>query len=578
LLSIFATFALSRLLKRQSRRTIHHSPTGGRAMFDYTKHVSTRLRRLVTPQREAIPDSTQIPNSAGGYAWPVDAWTRLDRFLILGSEGGTFYVGERALTVENAGAVRACLAEDGVRVVARVVEISESGRAPKNEPALFILAMAAGLGDDATRAAAFEALDRVARTGTHLFHWLQYAKAFRGWGRGVRSAVGRWYTRKSPGDLAYQLLKYQSRDGWAHRDVLRLAHPKAPSYEHDVLFRYATRGWSALAGSNALRTDIGGRLEAVQALRGMSATDAARVIRIYKLTREMVPIELLTEPVVWAALLESMPLTALVRNLGVMSKVGLLVPASDAMHTVVARLGDGEAIRRARVHPLAVLAALKTYAQGRGMQGKGAWAPVAQVVDALDGMFYLAFGNVATSGKRTMLALDVSGSMGSPVHGMPYLTCREASAAMALVTAASEPNHRIVAFTTGSYRSMHPGHPTGLSPLVISPRQRLDDVVRSIDGLPFGGTDCALPMVEALKHRWAVDTFVVYTDNETWAGNIHPAQALREYRERMGIAAKLVVVAMASNGFTIADPGDAGMLDVVGFDTATPNVISDFAS
>jgi len=46
----------------------------------------------------------------------------------------------------------------------------------------------------------------------------------------------------------------------------------------------------------------------------------------------------------------------------------------------------------------------------------------------------------------------------------------------------------------------------------------------------------------------------------------------------MGIAAKLIVVAMTSNGFTIADPDDAGMLDVVGFDTATPQVISDFVA
>jgi 60 kDa SS-A/Ro ribonucleoprotein len=202
-------------------------------------------------------------------------------------------------------------------------------------------------------------------------------------------------------------------------------------------------------------------------------------------------------------------------------------------------------------------------------------------VDALDGAFYLTFENAPSTGKRIMLALDVSGSMGGPVHGMPYLTCREASAAMALVSAAVEPNHRIVAFTKGTYPSMWSAtygtrFDTGLSPIAISPRQRLDDVVKSITDIPFGGTDCALPMVEALKHRSPIDTFVVYTDNETWAGNIHPAQALREYRERMGIAAKLVVVAMASSGFTIADPDDAGMLDVVGFDTATPNVISDF--
>lgn len=552
-------------------------------MFDFTKHVSTRLRRTATPQAERIPGTTQVPNSAGGYAWAVDHWTRLDRFLVLGSEGGTFYVGERALTQESASAVAACIAEDGARVVRRTVEISESGRAPKNDPALFVLAMAAALGDDATRAEALASLDRVARTGTHLFHWLRYVRAFRGWGRGVRRAVGRWYTRKTAPDLVYQLLKYQARDGWAHRDALRLAHPKAPSSEHDALFRFATRGWEAVAGSSALSTDVGARLEAVQAIRHMTAVEAARVIRIYKLTREMIPTELLASPAVWEALLDGMPLGALIRNLGVMSKVGLLSAGSDAARMVTARFGDQTAIRRARIHPLAVLAALKTYAQGRGMRGDGTWTPVTQVIDALDGVFYLAFGNVTPTGKRTLLALDVSGSMGASVHGMPYLTCREASAAMALVTAAVEPSHRIVAFTKGTYPSQwsktHGSqYDTGLSTLSISPRQRLDDVVRSITGIPFGGTDCALPMVEALKHRWAVDTFVVYTDSETWAGDIHPAQALRAYRERMGIAAKLVVVAMASNGFTIADPDDAGMLDVVGFDTATPQVITDFAA
>ena len=322
------------------------------------------------------------------------------------------------------------------------------------------------------------------------------------------------------------------------------------------------------------------RVEAVQALRQMTPDEAARVIRIYKLTREMVATPLLTHAVVWEALLDTMPLTALVRNLGVISKVGLLVPGSEASRTVVARLGDRSAIGRARLHPLALLAALKTYGQGRGMRGDGKWTPVSQVVDALDGAFYLAFENAPSTGKRIMLALDVSGSMVAPVHGVPFLTCREASAAMALVTAVTEPLHRFVAFTNGSYPSLHSasGYNSGLTPLAISPRERLDDVVKLTASLPSGGTDCALPMVEALKHRWAVDVFVIYTDSETWAGAIHPAQALREYRERMAIPAKLVVVGMASNGFSIADPDDAGMLDVVGFDTATPQVIAGFAA
>src|SRR5206468_2471488 len=155
------------------------------------------------------------------------------------------------------------------------------------------------------------------------------------------------------------------------------------------------------------------------------AEEAARVIRIYKLTREMVPTELLSRPIVWHALLDAMPLTALIRNLGVMTRIGLLVPGSEAARTVVARLGDREAIRRARVHPLAVLAALKTYAQGAGMRGQSTWTPTPQVIDALDAAFYLAFENVEPTGKRVLLALDVSGSMQSPVHTMPYLSCRE---------------------------------------------------------------------------------------------------------------------------------------------------------
>jgi hypothetical protein len=61
-----------------------------------------------------------------------------------------------------------------------------------------------------------------------------------------------------------------------------------------------------------------------------------------------------------------------------------------------------------------------------------------------------------------------------------------------------------------------------------------------------------------------VDTFVVYIDHETWAGDVPPAQALRAYRDARGIPAKLIVVGMTSTGFSIADPNDAGMRDVVG--------------
>src|SRR5438552_9298084 len=158
------------------------------------KNLAEYVKNLTeTPQSEPIPGSTQVPNSGGGYSWAVDDWMRLDRFMILGSEGGTYYIAERELTSQNAEAVARCIAEDGPRVVARIVEISEAGRAPKNDPAVFALALCATLGDAATKQAAFAALPRVCRIGTHLFHFAAFVDGLRGWGRGLRQAVAAWY-------------------------------------------------------------------------------------------------------------------------------------------------------------------------------------------------------------------------------------------------------------------------------------------------------------------------------------------------------------------------------------------------
>ena len=111
----------------------------------------------------------------------------------------------------------------------------------------------------------------------------------------------------------------------------------------------------------------------------------------------------------------------------------------------------------------------------------------------------------------------------------------------------------------------------------ISPRMRLDDAVREVSDLPFGATDCALPMLYALERKLKVDTFVVVTDNETWAGGIHPHEALARYRMQMGIDAKLAVMATSATRFTIADPSDAGMLDVAGFDATVPALLAAFS-
>jgi 60 kDa SS-A/Ro ribonucleoprotein len=298
--------------------------------------------------------------------------------------------------------------------------------------------------------------------------------------------------------------------------------------------------------------------------RTTNVVEVVKLIDEFDLPREAIPTQWLNEVAVWEALLANMPITAMIRNLGKMTSIGLVQPFSEAAKLIVRKLGDEAVLKRARVHPLAVLIAEKVYAQGRGDKGSLTWKPVPQIIDELDEAFYTTFQNVEPCGKPVLLALDVSGSMGGGSVAGSCLTPREASAAMALVTPATEREYHIMGFSS---RFM---------PLNISPRMRLDDVVKRISNPPFEGTDCALPMIWARENEVNVSAFITYTDSETWAGKIHPSQALRQYRNEFGGDAKAVAVGMTSNGFTIADPNDRGMLDVVGFDTTAPAVIADF--
>lgn len=537
-------------------------------MTNYASHFST----LKTPQTERA-ERHQVRNSAGGYTFEISPMQRLDRWLILGAEGGTYYASEKKLTVENAKTVIECLDKDGPGTVRRIVEISDSGRAPKNDPAIFALAIAASHKDEATRREALAALPSVCRTGTHLFTFVEAVKSFRGWGRGLRKAVASWYSSKKADQLAYQVLKYQNRNGWSHADVLRLCHAELPS-THDPIARWilgadtkeriVKRGEKSFVyfGTAALPA----LLEAYAELK--QATDVKTVVSLilkHGFTHEMVPNQWKNEVGVWDALSLKMPIGATVRNLAKMTNVGLLKPMSIPTNRVVEQLTSVEALKKGRMHPIQLLSALKTYSQGHGEKGKLTWTPLREVVDALDEAFYMSFGALEPTGKRIVLALDVSGSMASgPIAGIPGLAPRDVTAAMAMVTARTEKNWAVMGFSNR------------FIDLKISPRQRLDDVIRTISGLPFEATDCSLPMLWAAGESITADAFCIYTDNETYAGRVHPHQALQAYRNKQSVSAKLIVAGTTATGFSIANPADPGMLDIVGFDSAAPSIISDF--
>ena len=554
------------------------------------KNALTGLNATETPQGLPIPGRDMVENNAGGFVFKLDEWKQLERFLILGSEGGTFYVSEKKLTAENANKVLLLLQKDGLKVVAKTVEMLTSGRAPKPDTAIFVLALAAAKGDDATRKAALAAVPSALKTGTQLLKFVDTVNELRGWGRGLKKAIQLWFKGRKAETLALQLVKYKQREGWSMKDVLRLAKPVPADDVQGKLFGWTAKRdnaawakapvapgdkaldfvWAAEQASGLkLVAENADTAEAKAILAEANQASVKKLVDLivtYRLPREALPTEALNRAEVWEALLQEMPMTAMIRNLGTMSKIGLLKPLSDAEKLVAGRLTDAARLRGAKVHPIQVLSALRTYSSGRGVRSAATWTASSKIIESLDEAFELSFGAVEPAGTRHLLGLDVSASMtGGEIAGVPGLTPNVASAALAIVTARTEPWTAIMGFDEG------------IRELGVTAKDSIVDATKKVSAINGGGTDAALPMIWALQNKIQVDTFVVLTDSETWAGKIQPVQALEKYRQATGIGAKLIVVGMTSTGFTIADPNDAGMLDVVGFDGATPAFMAKFA-
>src|SRR6185369_14228561 len=153
------------------------------------------------------------------------------------------------------------------------------------------------------------------------------------------------YTDKTPDELAYQVTKYQQRNGWSHRDVLRLASPKpGADAARAALFRWiatgaadgartVTRGTGEKAQTRTYAAVSAAALpESVRALEALrTATSVEEVVKLIerhadKAPRELVPTQFLADAHVWEALLPNMPMTAMLRNLATKTRAGLLGP------------------------------------------------------------------------------------------------------------------------------------------------------------------------------------------------------------------------------------------------------------
>jgi len=565
-------------------------------------------------------EAIMTKNSAGGFTYTVSDKELLERILILGTNSNTYYSNATKLTSDAIDSVKKMVDDGhGAMVIETVKDIYSSGRAPKLEPTFFVLALLTQ--SSMPKEVRTSALDLVAslRTFAHLYTWEGMRKTIGGkkqFGRGVRSRLLELVKSRNGKQFAYQSTKYRSRkfgnESWSIDDIIKLAHipSRELTIDSQAVLLYLIKGMEhvetffASQPENNDLTTVVSYLRAVEAVKTDTCTSdtAIQLIRKHNLPREVLNTKLLSDVNVWNALLfttsvgeggkvvrrVTMPITALFRNLGVMSQRGVFT--DDVAELVADHITKESVLRGGRVHPVAVLVALNTYNLGRGIKGSLTWPVNKKISNALEEAFYVAFGTVEGTGKRVFHAVDCSGSMTAAMCAVPNLTACQAVSCLTIEAVRREHKYAALMKERGVnipvvQDVMLFNHTSTM--VEIKPTHKLEEVQRLIQAQNFGSTDCSLPMLKAIEQYKSsdgkaglYDLFVVYTDSETYFNpKIHPSEALDQYRELTKIDAKMVVVATTPTSHSIGYEGKEMKysLNIAGFDLNGPELIRNFA-
>lgn len=521
------------------------------------------------PVTSKLPGSNQVKNNTGGYVFEVTAKNRLERFLILGTDGGSYYVGEKDLTQQNVDFIINLIKTDSTLVLDTVHDVSTNGRSYRNSAAIFVLALVLVHGSASDKLIASAIVPEIARTATMVYELAEYIDKLGGWGRAKRRAISNWFTSKTPEELGYQAVKYRQRNGWTLRDLMRLSHPVGVNQNVGkfILGNYNMK-------FSDYTPDMPGVVHGFIRMQGAGSVNqvVALLDEFPNLPWETIPTQFLKNPEIWKTLFYSGSLQgqALLRNVVRLSRIDAFNDLKF-MGDYAKKLTDKEMIKKTRLHPVQYLLAGLTYQNGQIKHGTDRWGYGSEqrvkdwtvkpkIKDALEAGFYDSFTNVESSGKRIRIGVDVSGSMTWSSAIGSDITAAQGAAAMALVLAKTEDYVEILGFANT------------LRDLNISNSDSFDSVMRKTSNMTFGSTNPSLLIDRATND---VDAFVVITDNEVNSGG-HPSQSLKKYRQARGLDSRLIVMGMTATNFTIADPNDPGMLDVCGFDANVPKVVNDF--
>ena len=480
--------------------------------------------------------SPSIINQAGAPAFAFEPKHALAQLAVTGCMNQTFYASAEAQLSE---VIAHCLEVPSEFVAKTAVYAREHGHM-KDMPALLVAYLAAFDG-----ALCEQVFDRVIDNGKMLRNFVQIMRsgmvARKSLGTRPKRLVQRWLETASDA----RLISAMVGNAPSLADVIKMTHPKAATPERNAFFAY-------LIGKDVDKTLLPAEIQALEAFkldtRCAVPNVSFQLLSSYELSSGH-----------WRQIAKTASWQSTRMNLNTFVRHNVFVD-SDCVRLVAARLADAELIAKARAFPYQLLAAHRNAEN----------IPV-KVREALATAVEISVQNVPKIAGSVAIAVDVSGSMGSPVTGhragaSTSMRCVDVAGMMAAAIVARNPGAMVLPFND-SVRKFD-WNAKGVMAQASA-----------LAALLGGGTDVSAPLFALRQRGVAPDVVIILSDNQSWMdhrahGSTAVMQAWADLKAR-NPKAKLVCVDLQPYTNSQAAEG-SDVLNIGGFSDEVFRLIAEF--
>lgn len=406
----------------------------------------------------------------------------------------------------------------------------------------------------------------------------------RSWPRQFRRGIAQWYVSNPRYQedimlLAKHVTKYQCRNKFTHKRIIKACHPKARNEEMNYIFCYIVKGLSKANQifQNVLTNgQINDRIKEYftdfESLKNVPDSDVDSVVNAinkWDLSWEHIPAKWLKHSRVWKTLLmREMPLMALIRNLGKAGSMELLMPGSDEENRVCERLTNIDIVNGSKLHPIDIISALTGYRRGEGCNER-TWPINERIVKALYKAYLNKLSVRPSTDKRLLLAINIKMKFDKNVVGKRWLTCKQAAAALAMMLTENERAAETVTFGHLVRRFDFPRHDQGIEDVETALERIASIREEGNEPLSFSA-----PFIYATGREEPFDAIILITDRVPGSKVQEIQSAFSNYKQHHPTAKCITVHFKHSE--TTANPTDSSMLDVMGVDAYAVEIMQDF--